>query len=270
MSQFVSSQIMLNRMGWRKFQISITVSILKVMNIWSLEFQVIKLKIMIDKNRNRVIFAESDHEFIDTLFSFLTLPLGTILRLLEKDMVQFGSISRVYASVYSLEPRFLRTSYCKSMLIMPRSASEVQCEKLKLNVDYSENAGKLFNCNSYNPRCKNIFSIAQNTRCFCCARLRQCDRKIKEKEEKRSCGGETVVEVFFKGGAASFMITDDLQVMPASTASLTALFGKLGVSDKSEIEAKTVEVGTQEVMLLPICCAMHTILIFRSLQLVKK
>lgn len=27
------------------------------------------------------------------------------------------------------------------MLIMPRSASEVQCEKLKLNVDYSENAG---------------------------------------------------------------------------------------------------------------------------------
>lgn len=212
--------------------------------------KVIKLKIMIDKNRNRVIFAESDHEFIDTLFSFLTLPLGTILRLLEKDMVQFGSISRVYASVYSLEPRFLRTSYCKSMLIMPRSASEVQCEKLKLNVDYSENAGKLFNCNSYNPRCKSIFSIAQNTRCFCCARLRQCDRKIKEKEEKRSCGGETVVEVFFKSGAASFMITDDLQVMPASTASLTALFGKLGVSDKSEIEAKTVEVGTQEVLQL--------------------
>ncbi|TMW85034.1 hypothetical protein EJD97_023898 [Solanum chilense] len=212
--------------------------------------KVIKLKIMIDKNRNRVIFAESDHEFIDTLFSFLTLPLGTVLRLLEKDMVQLGSISRVYASVYSLEPRFLRTSYCKSMLIMPRNASEVQCEKLKLNVDYSENAGKLFNCNSYNPRCKNIFSIAQNTHCFRCNRLTQCDRKIKEKEEKRSCGGETVVEVFLKGGAASFMITDDLQVMPASTASLTALFGKLGVSDNSEIEAKTVEVGTQEVLQL--------------------
>ncbi|WMV32118.1 hypothetical protein MTR67_025503 [Solanum verrucosum] len=212
--------------------------------------KVIKLKIMIDKNRNRVIFAESDHEFIDTLFSFLTLPLGTVLRLLEKDMVQLGSISRVYASVYSLETRFLRTSYCKSMLIMPRNASEVQCEKLKLNVDYSENAGKLFVCNSYSPRCKNIFSISQNTQCFHCNRLTPFDIKINEKEEKRSRGGESVVEVFLKGGAASFMITDDLQVMPASTASLTALFGKLGVSDKSEIEAKTVEVGTEEVLQL--------------------
>ncbi|KAH0657635.1 hypothetical protein KY289_026383 [Solanum tuberosum] len=205
---------------------------------------------MIDKNSNQVIFAESDHEFIDTLFSFLTLPLGTVIKLLEYKMVQLGSISYVYASVNSLEPRFLRTSYCKSMLIMPRNASEVQCEKLKLNVDYSENAGKLFDCNSYNPRCKNIFSISQNTQCFHCNRLRQFDRIINEKEEKRSCGGESVVEVFLKGGAASFMITDDLQVMPASTASLTALFGKLGVSDKSEIEAKTVEVGTEEVFQL--------------------
>ncbi|XP_019233265.1 PREDICTED: uncharacterized protein LOC109213882 isoform X1 [Nicotiana attenuata] len=58
------------------------------------------------------------------------------------------------------------------------------------------------------------------------------------------------MEVFLKSGAASFMITDDLQIMPASTASLTALFGKLGVSDKNEIEAKTVEVGTKEVLQL--------------------
>ncbi|MCD7463264.1 hypothetical protein HAX54_050231 [Datura stramonium] len=210
--------------------------------------KVIKLKVMIDKTRNRVIFAESDHEFIDTLFSFLTLPLGTVLRLLEKDMVQLGSISRVYASVYSLEPRFLRTSYCKSMLIMPRNASEVQCEKLKLNVDRSEIAGKLFGCSNF--QCKYISSISQNTRCCNCGDLMQFQRRIYEKEEKRSCGGESVVEVFVKSGAASFIITDDFQVMPASTASLTALFGKLGVGDKNEIEAKTVEVGTKEVLQL--------------------
>ncbi|XP_016575814.2 uncharacterized protein LOC107873468 isoform X2 [Capsicum annuum] len=209
------------------------------------EPKVIKLKVMIDKTRNRVIFAESDHEFIDTLFSFLTLPLGTVLRLLEKDMVQLGSISRVYASVYSLDPRFLRTSYCKSMLIMPRNSSEVQCEKLKLNVDHSEIAGKLFVCSDYYP-CNNLFSISQNTRCCLCDNLMRFPKRIYDKEEKRSSGEGSVVEVFLKGGAASFMVTDDLQVMPASTASLTALFGKLGVSDKNEIEAKTVEVGIKE------------------------
>ncbi|CAN4102249.1 unnamed protein product [Withania somnifera] len=213
------------------------------------EPKVIKLKVMIEKNTNRVIFAESDHEFIDTLFSFLTLPLGTILRLLERDMVQLGSISRIYASVYSLEPRFLRTSDCKSMLIMPRSASEVQCEKLKLNADHSEMAGKLFVCSNYDP-CRNLFGISQNTRCSRCDNLMRFPIRIYEKEEKRSGGEESMVEVFLKGGAASFMITDDLQVMPASTASLTALFGKLRVSDKNEIEPKTIEVGTKEVLQL--------------------
>ncbi|XP_055831716.1 uncharacterized protein LOC129900721 isoform X2 [Solanum dulcamara] len=214
--------------------------------------KLIKLKVMIDKNRNRVIFAESDHEFIDTLFSFLTLPLGTVLRLLEKDMVQLGSISRVYVSVYSLEPRFLRTNYCKSMLIMPRNASEVQCEKLKLNIDHSENAGKLFICSNIcsNYHCENFLSICQNTQCCLCNSLMRTPRGISDKEEKRSCGEDSVVEVFLKAGAASFMITDDLHVMPASTASLTALFGKLGVSDKNEIEAKTVEVSTKEVLQL--------------------
>ncbi|XP_009611659.1 uncharacterized protein [Nicotiana tomentosiformis] len=211
---------------------------------------VIKLKVMIDKTRNRVIFAESDHEFIETLLSFLTVPLGTVLRLLEKDMVQLGSISRIYASVYSLDPRFLRTSYCKSMLITPRNASEVQCEKLKLNVDHSEIAGKLFACSSYSCyEIKNFYSLFTNASCRCGSPMRS-PRSVNKKGEDRSSGGEGGDGVFLKAGAASFMITDDLQIMPASTASLTALFGKLGVSDKNEIEEKTVEVGTKEVLRL--------------------
>ncbi|MCD7467051.1 hypothetical protein HAX54_004244 [Datura stramonium] len=210
--------------------------------------KVIKLKVIMDKTRDRVIFAESDHQFIDTLFSFLTLPLGSILRLLEKDMVQLGSISRVYASVYSIDPKFLRTSHCKSMLIMPRSTSEIQCEKLKLNVDHSENAGKLFGCSNY--KCRNLVSFLQNTRCCHCGNLMQSTRRVYEKEEKATCGGESAVEVFLKGGAASFMITDDLQVMPASTASYITLFEKLGVSHRNEIEAVTMEVGIKEVLQL--------------------
>ncbi|XP_009761816.1 uncharacterized protein LOC107790812 isoform X2 [Nicotiana tabacum] len=162
-------------------------------------------------------------------------------------MVQLGSISRIYASVYSLEPRFLRTSYCKSMLIMPRNASEVQCEKLKLNVDHSEIAGKLFACSSYS--CDDFYSLFENAHCRCGSPMRS-PRSVNMKGEDTSSGGEGGDGVFLKSGAASFMITDDLQIMPASTASLTALFEKLGVSDKNEIEAKTVEVGTKEVLQL--------------------
>ncbi|KOM57984.1 hypothetical protein LR48_Vigan11g101700 [Vigna angularis] len=43
----------------------------------------IPLKYWVDEKRNRVIVAEASGEFVDVLFSFLTLPLGTIIRLLD-------------------------------------------------------------------------------------------------------------------------------------------------------------------------------------------
>ncbi|RHN48409.1 hypothetical protein MtrunA17_Chr7g0263461 [Medicago truncatula] len=43
----------------------------------------VELKLLIDKETNNVIFAEAGKDFVDILFSFLTLPLGTIARLIE-------------------------------------------------------------------------------------------------------------------------------------------------------------------------------------------
>jgi len=45
----------------------------------------VELKLLIDKETNNVIFAEAGKDFVDILFSFLTLPLGTIARLIESD-----------------------------------------------------------------------------------------------------------------------------------------------------------------------------------------
>lgn len=42
------------------------------------------LRLRLHKDRKRVIYAEADCHFVDTLFSFMTLPLGTIIRLLDK------------------------------------------------------------------------------------------------------------------------------------------------------------------------------------------
>jgi hypothetical protein len=38
----------------------------------------ISLKASVDKKSNRVVFVESDEFFVDILFSFLTMPMGTI------------------------------------------------------------------------------------------------------------------------------------------------------------------------------------------------
>ena len=40
------------------------------------------LKLVVDRNKKKVVFAEANSDFVDILFSFLTLPMGTIVRLL--------------------------------------------------------------------------------------------------------------------------------------------------------------------------------------------
>jgi len=46
----------------------------------------ISLKLMVLKEQSKVIFAEARKDFVDVLFIFLTLPLGTIFRLVRKEL----------------------------------------------------------------------------------------------------------------------------------------------------------------------------------------
>lgn len=36
------------------------------------------LRLVIDEEKNKVVLAEAGKDFVDVLFSFLTLPMGTI------------------------------------------------------------------------------------------------------------------------------------------------------------------------------------------------
>ena len=44
----------------------------------------VSLRILIDREKNHVLFAEAWKDFVDVLLGFLTLPLGTIARLVPK------------------------------------------------------------------------------------------------------------------------------------------------------------------------------------------
>ncbi|XP_058198947.1 uncharacterized protein LOC131314372 isoform X2 [Rhododendron vialii] len=209
--------------------------------------EVISLKLLVDKARNRVIFAESDHEFVDTLLSFLTLPIGSAVRLLGPDSTAIGSLTTMYNSVASLESRHLRTDYCKDMLLYPRNATETQCSELKINVDPLEPV-KLYRCNT----CLNSFPRQLSTikdRPCRCTRPMSTRAKVDQAEKgaKDDCEGGGV---FVKDGAFSFMITNDLQVMAGSTAACLSLFRKLGIDDGNEVEERTLEFGEQEVLCL--------------------
>ncbi|KAI3750874.1 hypothetical protein L2E82_21751 [Cichorium intybus] len=63
----------------------------------------VQLKVFVDKKKKKVIFAEAEGDFVDILFSFFTLPLGTIARLSRKHAdskdIKVGSLTSLYESV---------------------------------------------------------------------------------------------------------------------------------------------------------------------------
>ncbi|PNX94675.1 hypothetical protein L195_g017853 [Trifolium pratense] len=131
------------------------------------------LRVLVDNERNKVVYAEAGKDFVDALFSFLTLPLGTIARLVAKESnveaVRFGSISSLYQSVANLDEQYLWTHACKEMLLNPRNFMEAYCRNMKLNIDDTEPT-KYFVCENltcYSESRSGLLSTFRNQRCTC-------------------------------------------------------------------------------------------------------
>lgn len=80
----------------------------------------VAIRVLVDKEKNKVVYAEAGNDFVDVLFSFLTLPLGTIARFMKKESdnieaVKVGSLSSLYQSLSDLDEQYLWTRACKEM-----------------------------------------------------------------------------------------------------------------------------------------------------------
>lgn len=104
----------------------------------------IPLKVVIDREKKKVVFAEASSTFIDILFSFLMLPMGTIVRLLAKHSDQsylpgnIGAFSNLYGSVAKIDSMYVKKKGCKDMLLNTRNSAEHECRNLKINIDDTE------------------------------------------------------------------------------------------------------------------------------------
>ncbi|XP_052623627.1 uncharacterized protein LOC122195921 [Lactuca sativa] len=94
----------------------------------------VQLKVFIDEKKKKVMFAEADEDFVEILFSFLTLPLGTIASLNSKD-IKVGSLTSLYESVQNLNKKLFFKYWYKDCLLNPMNSSANVCEKLKVNLN---------------------------------------------------------------------------------------------------------------------------------------
>ncbi|KAL7086730.1 hypothetical protein ACP275_13G018700 [Erythranthe tilingii] len=193
------------------------------------------LNVVLSKQKDKVLFAEVGSDFADVLLSFLTLSLGTIVRVLKEHYgednkgarVNFGSLTSLYKGVANLDSIHFKTNCSKEMLLYPKSLFEDESPKLKLNINES------FACK------KRIF---RSGTCICGApKKMEIGAKYFEAAANGDCG------VFTPTNTESFIITDGLLMFPHTTGFIQTI-KKLGIDDMDLGETRNVTFGSSGMM----------------------
>lgn len=209
------------------------------------------LKVMVNKEKRKILFAEADCRFVDVLLSFLTLPLGTIVRILEKhygdEAPVIGSLTTLYNGVANLDSFHFWTEGAKSILLHPRSSSDALCKSLKLDISDSQPFEYFFcsnDCRRRRFRSLSVYidKLSPKVHPFKCCYSSSMKREV-AKEDDVVLYNDGV----FMQCTTSFVITDDLQIMPID-AGLLQIASSLGITDTNKAELMDVTFGYAEVM----------------------
>lgn len=207
------------------------------------------LKLLVDKKKNKVVLAEAGQDFVDVLFGLLTLPMGTIARLLEKHQKLpqvLGCYKNLNRSVSDMVIDDFETEACKRMLLSPKSSKEIYCRRLKLNIDDTE-ATKFYVCSKlYESNSCKAYSNFYNSRCSC-GSLMSYPVQVPEIEQVVDSLGNAIDGVFVSC-RSSFIVTDDLKVMLNSIDEIVKVVNGLGYPNLNELQEMLIDVGSEEVL----------------------
>ena len=206
------------------------------------------LKVMIDKERSKVLFATADRHFVDILLSFLTLPLGRIIRVLKQhygdELPTIGSLCSLYHSLSNLDNSHFVTVGAKQNLLNPTTSFENEYKWLKLDITDFQPA-TYFYCSVSYRRCSNKFRSESNyydyiELCQDCGSYEMVKVVAKKESEAGYSDGIWTVR------GASFTILDDLQIFPDEIG-LVQIMTLLGITDTNKAEVFQVDLGFNEV-----------------------
>ncbi|KAL3635456.1 hypothetical protein CASFOL_020003 [Castilleja foliolosa] len=204
------------------------------------------LKVVLNKQRTKVFYAEVDSDFADILLSFLSLPLGTIVRILGKhygdESPVVGSLTTLYKSLSNLNSDLFCTESCKLMLLNPRKLLINERCELKLNVDDTP-LTKNFKCADKDCKSTHMGLYYGTSMCECGKSSISHDLGILEFTEGDEYNGYVYTE-----STASFIISDDLQIFPSETGYAIHILTGLGITGTDGTELMDVTFGFNQVM----------------------
>ncbi|PSS02897.1 Rho1 guanine nucleotide exchange factor like [Actinidia chinensis var. chinensis] len=200
--------------------------------------QSISLKILVEKEKNRVVFAEANKDFVDVIFSFLTMPIGTIVSLIREHLLkgEIGCLNNLYESVEKLDEEYLASEH-KEILLHPRSATEVYFRNLKLNLIENNNS-KCYLCRYADCTFLSYYQI------YSCRCGQALEHFVYLSDAILPDGG------MFVKPTARFIVADDLRVLPMSTKTALSLLKEFGAMYGSKIEERSLNIGKDEILKL--------------------
>ncbi|KAI3695867.1 hypothetical protein L1987_78870 [Smallanthus sonchifolius] len=205
----------------------------------------VTLKLLIDKNGQRVLFAEAGKDFVDFLFSLLALPVGSVIGLLDnRDMV--GGLAKLYKSVSDLNDDYIQSNQNKDVLLKPKSSlPSIISPQLPLlpteavsSPSPASNSSTVFYKCLY---CNGVLSTYSLTcpNSYCLSKMTTTDEYVLKSEVDAKGGG-------FVKGLVTYMVMDDLVVTPMTAISSITSLNKFNINDLGALEEKVVHIGMNE------------------------
>ncbi|CAL4958245.1 unnamed protein product [Urochloa decumbens] len=205
--------------------------------------KMLSMKLLIDRNAKRLLFAEASKEVVDFLFSLLVLPLATAVKLLGKDHGAPGSIGNLYGSVEGLDYTYVLPGAAKDALLRPAVLSSPDgAALLRLPPPHGRSL-VMYRCTSiFNSSCRTYITDAYGKACPTCG-----NRMAAAAQYLPPAGGQQVAAAAgFVQGVVTYTVMDDLTVTPMSAISSFALLNAFAVTDLAALQEKTVQLGYNE------------------------
>ncbi|KAE8717995.1 Detected protein of unknown function [Hibiscus syriacus] len=203
----------------------------------------VSLKLLVDSTSQRVLFAESGKDFVDFLFNILSLPIGTVTRLLTKHDLA-GSLGNLYDSLENMNDTYIQPSANKETLlnpVVPNTTANVP--PLLPSIESPKPVG-IYRCgNFYNKNCLPYVTTDSTSICPSCKNVMNQNASVVNPKRKDS---STADDGGYVKGVITYMIMDDLVVRPMSAISCITLLNKFNVKDVGVLEEKTIDVGMDE------------------------
>ncbi|CAN6225321.1 unnamed protein product [Urochloa humidicola] len=230
-----------------------------------------QLKLLVDKRSRRVLYAEARKDAVDFLIGLLRVPAGLAARALAAHGERApGSLGSLYAGARGLDDAFFASAAPpdRDALLSPALPSAAAA-LLLAGVDGALGAApppspppprRYFRCAAYTSPCRgnptNLTDVA-GAPCPACRQPMTVEMRwapgdahggrlaLAQVQEARGEGaGGYVKEV------VTYLVMDDLTVVPMSTISAIMLLKKFSVKDCSALEEMTVELGTKQAVML--------------------